>query len=270
MMRQPPKEKLKETFDTALFGENMGDKTDMVYWSDVFHKGEGFILASPAELLKKVKGANRFQSKMQDSSRAFWQYAFKRLNLERVAREKNEKLRIAKPLANRITTGRILRKFLPEVAMYFYDEERREEIKNRFKTTLNKVDGECIIISHSMGTIISYDVLRDFDDSSVSVTNLITMGSPLGMPSVQRQLLESGKTIEGEILPFPPVVQNWINVYDFRDPVTAGDRTLDSSLYEKGTEIKDFMIPNAAEDPHWAEGYLKSAPVKKLLLQYHK
>jgi esterase/lipase superfamily enzyme len=48
-----------------------------------------------------------------------------------------------------------------------------------------------MLIAHSMGTIISYDVLRDLgqEDPSFKVPHFATIGSPLDLPHVKAKII---------------------------------------------------------------------------------
>ena len=51
---------------------------------------------------------------------------------------------------------------------------------------------EIMLIAHSMGSIIAYDVLRDIGrtDSDFAVAQFVTTGSPLGLPHVKKKIAD--------------------------------------------------------------------------------
>ena len=62
-------------------------------------------------------------------------------------------------------------------------------------------------VSHSQGTMIAYDVLREMSDLDVPL--FVTVGSPLGIQEVQDRLRKFTKQ---KHLAVPPCVKRWINV----------------------------------------------------------
>ena len=70
--------------------------------------------------------------------------------------------------------------------------------------------GPFIIIAHSQGSMIAYDVLRRIKPPQFEIPLFITIGSPLGLQEVQDAL----RKWTGGTLPFPPCVERWLNVAD--------------------------------------------------------
>ena len=81
-----------------------------------------------------------------------------------------------------------------------------------------------MLIAHSMGTIIAYDVLREIGhaknstyDPDFELAHFMTIGSPLGLPHVKAKILK-----ERGYAPVrtPSVVtERWVNYADRKDPV---------------------------------------------------
>ena len=76
----------------------------------------------------------------------------------------------------------------------------RESILSRFTDVVQPLlkDGRTIhIISHSWGTVVSYEGLRRFDNETLpgSVSNLFVLGSALSIRAVQKNLF--GRVIDG-------------------------------------------------------------------------
>jgi len=99
----------------------------------------------------------------------------------------------------------------------------RDELQSRLLKVLEygaQQEGPHILISHSMGTIISYDVLRNRPDCPV-VDHFITLGSPLGLDEVQDKL----KNTDVDEVDFPSekVKGRWLNFFDKLDPVAGFD-----------------------------------------------
>lgn len=97
----------------------------------------------------------------------------------------------------------------------------REELRRRLVEQLVKAHRAAtrlIVVSHSMGTMVAYDVLRNCSDAP-PVDTLITLGSPLGVREVQAEL----KAIDSARVDFPDRVGRWINIYDPLDPICGAD-----------------------------------------------
>jgi hypothetical protein len=117
---------------------------------------------------------------------------------------------------------------------YFYNEELRAEIQQRFFSCIAAMspgDDVCII-SHSQGTVIAYECLLKMELGTapalpvVNFTNLITIGSPLGLEQMRAELRTANSIPK---LHIPKNVWKWENFNDIRDLVAAVHKI--SSLY---------------------------------------
>ncbi len=160
---------------------------------------------------------------------------------------------------------------------FYYDDER--EIANRagqfeqasavlrgeLKTALQEEKGrDIMLIAHSMGSIIAYDVLRELDksDPTFKVSHLATIGSPLGLTPVKSNIFN-----EFEELCTPAVVtQSWANFADKRDIVASDEHLADDyGPNAQGVKVKDDLIANDYRRPldekpdyHKIYGYLRA------------
>lgn len=101
-----------------------------------------------------------------------------------------------------------------------------------------------IVVAYSLGAVVAYEWLDRASDSAA--VQLITLGSPLGMP-VAREIL-TGRIGQ---LRVPRAVSRWVNIYDsddlFAAPIGLGEaRALD----RRATGPRDH-------DPHWVNRYLR-------------
>ncbi|KPE52950.1 hypothetical protein [Chryseobacterium indologenes] len=111
-----------------------------------------------------------------------------------------------------------------------------------------------IIIAHSLGTVIAYEVLHMLKKEDYNICGLITLGSPLGMKAIIRQLYTSPT--------FPLVVSgSWTNLYDKRDIVSL--RALEAAHFKVNPEILNIDVINKTDNRHGIEGYLSNAFVAK-------
>ena len=100
-----------------------------------------------------------------------------------------------------------------------------------------------LLLAHSMGSVISYDVLwqlTEETDSNVAVTLLVTMGSPLGQKLIQRRLLASRAGGEKR---YPANICDWINL------AAVGELTaIDSRLKNDFGEMIDLGLVADIDD----------------------
>ena len=119
---------------------------------------------------------------------------------------------------------------------YLTNDGLREEVKGEFKEVvlpLLEAGDSVSVISHSWGTIVSYEALHDlhqqFPDKRVA--RLFTLGSPLWMPPI-RPMLRPGPSRPGN-------VERWINITAHGDPVGGW-------LYPHFPVDRDFQAPGVA------------------------
>lgn len=99
--------------------------------------------------------------------------------------------------------------FLGDFVKYIVSRGVREAVKERAKQQLRPLAGgdmQVTVVGHSWGTVVAYDALLDAERElpSLSVNNLMTMGSPLWM--VRPFLTErSGRK--------PATIARWTNVH---------------------------------------------------------
>lgn len=181
-----------------------------------------------------------------------------------------------------ITDG-ILKKHFPDLDAYYNDscpEERnltgrvRDRIRDRLVQVINKYQNhEIMILAHSMGTIITYDVLN-FLIPGIKIDTLITIGSPLGLPIVISKIADEQKVrLNGQpVLATPPGLStNWYNLADIMDHV-ALNHTLSDDYISNGEGIHpiDILVNNTYEmngvkNPHKSFGYLQAPELIKIL-----
>lgn len=124
--------------------------------------------------------------------------------------------------------------FMQDVEQYFSDEDLRGKAIQRIVEAVNEAGDEVILIGHSLGTVVAYDALRRHPE--LTVRGYVSLGSPLGLPTVRRSLEETGG-----VLRFPNDLDRWVNIYDKRDFVT-GNQPL-AALYPAadGRQVEDAL-----------------------------
>ncbi|HEV7788325.1 MAG TPA: hypothetical protein VGP05_04875 [Pseudonocardia sp.] len=118
----------------------------------------------------------------------------------------------------RLLLRQLLQRFLPDADSYIFTD-KRNAIQDRLRQALDAVDGPVIVVSHSLGTIVAYDVLSEPRFASRAVPLLITLGAPLGYTEIQDVIAHP--------LRVPAPVQLWTNFADPLDVITL-DTTLAS------------------------------------------
>ena len=178
----------------------------------------------------------------------------------------------------RLTGGRasdrVMKEKLNDLYAYYNDENIKKELQNRLASELEKhKDKRIMLISHSMGTIIAYDVLCQFvrKKKELTIEHFITMGSPLGLPFITERI----KELRGEKkLSVPDNIKKWTNFSDMSDPVCADPCLKDD--YESNNEgigIVDQIVKNDWPHDrlrHKSYGYLRTPEASKAIETFIK
>jgi hypothetical protein len=263
---QAPPDQLKRTWDAALFGHDMGSQSRMAYWADLRPTSPGPVTeASPWPRLNSMRETiNAGPSSTED----FVTQTLAELpgpapqpiadllstmtyHAEAIARgsETIVPATRAVPESLRIDVFReFLKVFIHDAYAYFYGGQR-DPIRQRLRDQLAGLDGTVVVLGHSLGSVIAYDVVHDKTDLSVQL--FVTIGSPLAVPEVEGLVAHP--------LEVPIGVNQWVNVAAAFDPV-ALDPTL-ADDYPPPSKCTDHMILNLP-DPHSSDGYLHSRPVR--------
>lgn len=119
------------------------------------------------------------------------------------------------------------KEYVNDIVSYFLLKGIRKTIQLRLKQVLEK-EPNAIILAHSLGTVVAYETLKNFD---LRTNTLFTFGSPLSKKLVKRFL---------EVPDFKrPRVKDWFNVWGMFDPIGGKVTVL-------GCKMKDqYRIHNA-------------------------
>ena len=85
----------------------------------------------------------------------------------------------------RFISEKLTRAFLRDVHDFLFDAKKRDAMEQTLIDRLSAGGGPFVIVAHSQGTMIAYEVLRHLDPAKVQVPLLVTIGSPLGLQEVQ-------------------------------------------------------------------------------------
>ncbi|WP_303674756.1 hypothetical protein [Vampirovibrio chlorellavorus] len=117
--------------------------------------------------------------------------------------------------------------YINDVVSYFWLKKTHNAIQARLAGVL-QVNPDAIILAHSLGTVVAYETLKNFN---LKAHTLFTLGSPLSKGLVKRFL---------QVPDFKrPKIRNWFNVWGRFDPIGGKINGL-------GCKVKDqFRIHNA-------------------------
>lgn len=132
-------------------------------------------------------------------------------------------------------------------AAFLSDSRKRCAAEQRLGDALDRARKEgrpVILVAHSLGAIVAYDYLSSRGDTGL-VEQFITIGSPVGAPSLRRLLIGGD---DADTLTRPASVKHWINIRNENDvfaaPITVGKDVVASA-------------PSDEPDPHEMVGYLR-------------
>jgi Lecithin:cholesterol acyltransferase len=157
-----------------------------------------------------------------------------------------------------------------DLSTYYADEPKRMYLRGKLRDALLAQKGKRImLIAHSMGSIVAYDVLRALgrDNPDFEVSHFVTLGSPLGMPNVLHKIRDENAAIRT-----PSVVRRWTNLADRRDHV-AFDAHLADDFDPNGDDVtvEDKLVINGYRPPkgkpthHTIYGYLRTPEFTELV-----
>lgn len=187
-----------------------------------------------------------------------------------------EELEIAAWLPDSVK-GAIIHKAAMEAYHYLFDVEFVRADGERFKVrqvlrqrlldqlqALRQEADRLVVVAHSMGTMIAYDVLRRCPGCP-PVDTLITLGSPLGITEVQEKLVAEG----AKGVDFPAAtLRRWVNVYDPLDPVCGLDpRFANDYAAVDGRRVEDIRESNWGKWRHTITHYLAGTQMRAALAQ---
>jgi subtilisin family serine protease len=281
---------LKCQWDTALFGVGLGDRSRMAYWVNrAYYPSPSDETCAAGDLVKlddddvstrtimALSGQASIDEKAaleteiealadDDQQRDFLRALSERMAV--AAEHEDQATRAADlsakvlplpPILRRLITRRLTRAFLRDVNDFFFNLDRREAMERSLVERLNAGGGPFVVIAHSQGSMIAYNVLRQLTKAQCEVKLFLTLGSPLGLDEVQdvfRQWVPGGR------LKVPACVARWVNVAERLDPVAA-DNDIANDFEGRIDNFDGFLLnPDAPRHPHSGTGYLKTKAVQ--------
>jgi len=288
---KPEPHVLKCQWDKALFGFDLGERSRLAYWVNRAYYPEpspgtcatGDLvtteeLSGPPSLGARALAADEplqdFVGEITKDREARQTLMAIARRLDREPTAASEKSLHAHEVDAKISpfpkpvrqwlTRRLTGALLRDVNDLFFVEERREIMRNSLKERILAGGGPFVVIGHSQGSMIAYDVLCELSRKrpAPDVALFVTVGSPLGIREVQDQLEILTKQ---KRLAVPPCVRGWLNVADPLDPVAIDKRVKSDYAAHKGVVIDDNVEwnPDSPRHPHSGTGYLETKPVQR-------
>ena len=284
---KPIESTLKCQWDHSLFGFDAGARTRLAYWVNREYYplpidatcGSGDtteVEEGPTGRALSV-AAHLAQTSLEDEAAALTSNRKERDVLLRIAKRIDEQepdvprqgpraagvqgyILPLPPTLRRWITRKLTRAFLRDVHDYLFVPQRRALMRQSVLERLQPGGGPFVVIAHSQGSMIAFDVLSELDANAYQIPLFVTIGSPLGITEVQDEL----KILLGtKKLGVPRCVARWLNICDANDPVAA-DATLRDD-YSGGSLLEDVQATNldSPAHPHSGSGYLRLDVVRR-------
>ncbi len=269
---KPSSNDLKRAWDLDLFGQDMGERTRMAHYADLLHATPGAIGAdacTQGEALTAIvlaataasgEAAAAEEAELLDRLTPQGRQLALSLSMSVAAQAVSrpptaeESLAAILPLPaslRRLLLRQLLQRLIPDADAYFFTS-RQQPVRERVRQALDAAAGPVVVVSHSLGTVVAYDVLSEPRFAAATVPLLVTLGAPLGYTEIQDAVAKP--------LRLPAPVQLWANFADPLDLVT-----LDTSLadeFQGGSRIVDARVDNPSPNNHAACGYLSATRVR--------
>jgi pimeloyl-ACP methyl ester carboxylesterase len=178
----------------------------------------------------------------------------------------------------------VIRTYFRDLDCYYSDQPYRgqktvrDEIRDRLlQHLLQHRNKDILLLAHSMGSLIAYDVLITYQDT-VKIDTLVTVGSPLGQPAIiARMVKDHFDQDRPSRLPTPDNIRTaWYNIADLKDRV-ALNYTLndDFSPNQDGITPQDIIVRNTyrvggKSNPHTVYGYIRTPECSQRIYTFLK
>lgn len=150
----------------------------------------------------------------------------------------------------------IAAKFLRQAAIYIERKGVQTSIKSLVRSQVFEGDANepTVVVAHSLGTVVSYELLTQEPHAANDVRLFCTLGSPLAVRIIANYV---GKRPD---FPMPPIT-GWFNAHQRKDFVTMGRGLSKVSMGFDG--IVDFggVVNDDEDDKHGVLAYLRDQTV---------
>ena len=242
----------------------------MVYWNNLMGKKKDRILTIPQ--LKENK--DHYQPARDGDIEAhnpspFGKHLIKaRIEFLDLVEDITE---VIMGLTHKKVSRTVMRRKLKDLDRYYDNKNLSKTLQDHLINELkDHSEKRIMLISHSMGTIIAYDALSRLaeDRNKLVIDHFITMGSPLGLPFITKQIPQKKRGKPA----VPDNIKKWTNFADQRDPVCA-DLHLSDDYREssEGVGIIDQLVDNDWDHDHLyhkSYGYLRTPEASKAIAKF--
>jgi len=292
LKNKPPKRLLKRWWKKSIReGLNSAGhpstcfRFDLVYWADILH---------PDPLNPKIKDAKDplFLSAPYRPSEGNPEKkpSSLRKKMLDILEDQMDKLFLNEDLSINFSgiTDMIIHRFFTDLEAYYSPKTLtvnhkkqliKDIIRRRLLKKLKKYKGkDILLIGHSMGSIIAYDVL--LEKPNLTVDTLITIGSPLGIPVIISRIVQEQKLkVKGTKKDLPVrtpegIIKAWFNFSDLEDKVAINYNLADDyAANSKHVKVMDTVVSNDYQirkerNPHKSYGYLRTPEVTKAVSSF--
>jgi hypothetical protein len=270
---------LKNLWDEYIFERKMGKLTSMAYWADIRYPAP---LPSPGaqRLLEEhrvtepqigawsdealIEEARSIAREFEPGADEFLEGLARSLLNSAADVEREQTQLSVEQIGPEVLPWPIrgpafrwfVRTFLKDAGAYFFSPQG-EEMRARLHRALDGGTGPVALVGHSLGSIISYEVLHEAAGSGTDVALFVTIGSQLGVKEVQDQISRPL-----EVLPSVRVWRNFLDRWDI-----GSFRQLLSNEFSPIGRIKDAWVDNPASGSHAESGYLTLPLVRRTILR---
>lgn len=162
---------------------------------------------------------------------------------------------IAKSLDSQLpgASGATMAAATADVYQYLRNPGVRDVIEDGVRGAMSS-DTETVVVAHSLGTVVAYNLLRrDGGNSDWKVPLFLTLGAPLGVTAIRKALQPIGH---------PACVGAWFNAMDPQDIVSLYSLEPPQFGIDPAIENKTD-IDNHTDNQHGIAGYLDDAVVAR-------
>jgi hypothetical protein len=156
---------------------------------------------------------------------------------------------------------------------YHAEQDFARRVRARLAERLRAFrDHRILLVAHSMGAVIAYDVLRllEREEPGLRIDHLVTAAAPLGLAKVKLKF-----EAEHGALRVPDNVSAWTNLADGEDVVAImGELGADYVASATGIALTDRRVANAYRRPdgepnhHKSYGYLRTPEFSRIAAAY--
>lgn len=254
-------------------------KKEMAYYGDKsnrFLEGRGGRYNEADDIIDRDKCISKLCSYKKSE---FTKDVYKEIPLENSLLQSIANI-FSSPLSKLGFGDKVVELVAPDMKEYWNEDsefgsEVREPLTDLLSTSMDLGD-DILLISHSLGTMISYDVLWKFSYYSEykhlrekKLGTWITFGSPLGDAIVKKKL--KGANAKGA-RKYPTNVDKWYNVAA-KDDFVAHDKTIKNdfinmNVFKEDISTFNLSVRHNISDPHHAAGYIITPQITKLIASW--